>query len=345
MKCVATHSNYDILNKHGNMFNGVCNVSVKDFVKQMFELKKLGLENELRFATSDEVNTHHADAFLFVDMPEVNNSYLNKAISTGKPLFLLAWESEIINPRNSDTECHAQFRRVFTYNDSLVDNKKYIKVSYSFELPKQIPKTFREKKLCCVIAGNKSSNHPKELYSHRLEIIGWFEKNHPEEFDLYGQGWSKIVPPRNIWHRVVNKFAFINRFFKPKHVSYRGEVSDKSLTYQKYRFSICYENARDFPGYISEKIFDCFFAGCVPVYWGASNTSEHIPNDCYIDRRKFESSESLYAYLMQMNEEAYLHYLCNIERFLQSNKASLFGVDYFSKTIIENIRKDVDSSK
>ena len=48
-------------------------------------------------------------------------------------------------------------------------------------------------------------------------------------------------------------------------------------------FAICYENARDIPGYITEKIFDCFFAGCVPIYWGgAPNVTDHIPANTFI---------------------------------------------------------------
>jgi hypothetical protein len=62
---------------------------------------------------------------------------------------------------------------------------------------------------------------------------------------------------------------------------------------EKYKFSICYENARDTPGYITEKIFDCFFAGCVPIYWGANNITDHIPKECFIDKRDFEDYKVL----------------------------------------------------
>ena len=44
---------------------------------------------------------------------------------------------------------------------------------------------------------------------------------------------------------------------------------------------------RDVLGYITEKIFDSFAAWCVPVYWGASNVTDYIPEGCFIDRRKF----------------------------------------------------------
>lgn len=341
MKHVVCHSNYDVLNENGNMLNGVGNVSVKDFLKQMSELKRHGLENDIVFKTSDEISVHDADAFIFVDMPEVDNIYLRSAISTGKPIFLLVWESGIINPKNSDPRLHANFRTIFTYDDTLIDNDRYAKVAYSFDFPAYIQKRYQGKKLCCLIAGNKASSHPQELYSHRLEIINWFEKNHPDEFDLYGQGWTKIVPPRNIVHRAVNRFSFINQYLKPRHTSYRGEVNDKISTYEKYLFSICFENARDLPGYISEKIFDCFFAGCVPIYWGAPNISDHIPDSCYIDRRNFEDNEGLYVYLSQMSEDVYFGYLHSIEDFLQNSRTGIFSVDYFSKTIIKNILKHI----
>ncbi len=341
MKNIVCHSNYDVLNQNGNMLNGVGNVSVKDFLHQMAVLKKKGLETEISFKTSDEINASEADAFIFVDMPEINSNYLKSAISTGKPIFLLAWESGIINPRNSDPQFHDEFTAIFTYDDSLINNETYIKVAYSFDIPDRIDKSYDGKKLCCLIAGNKSSSHPLELYSHRLEVIKWFEKNHPREFDLYGQGWNKIVPPRNLFHRVVNKYPFINQYVKPRHASYGGEVSDKLNTYKKYLFSICYENARELPGYISEKIFDCFFAGCVPIYWGAPNVSDYIPKNCYIDRRQFENNEALYRYLSQMSVGEYFEYLHAIEDFLQKGKTGVFSVDYFSKIIIENVVKHI----
>jgi len=45
-------------------------------------------------------------------------------------------------------------------------------------------------------------------------------------------------------------------------------VGHKKPIMEQYKFSIYHENARNIPGYITEKIFDSFFAGCVPVYWG-----------------------------------------------------------------------------
>jgi hypothetical protein len=105
----------------------------------------------------------------------------------------------------------------------------------------------------------------------------------------------------------------------------------------QYKFSICYENARDIPGYITEKIFDCFFASCVPIYWGANNIEDYIPKDCFIDKKLFDTYESLYEYIKNMDDFIYLNYLDNIETFLKSNASYQFGIEFFSKTIIEGV--------
>ena len=94
------------------------------------------------------------------------------------------------------------------------------------------------------------------------------------------------------------------------------------------------------PGYITEKIFDCFFAGCVPVYWGAPNITEHIPQNCFIDRRKFKSHEELYSYIKNMPENEYQTIQMNIENYLFSEKAEPYRAETFANTIVEHILND-----
>ena len=85
------------------------------------------------------------------------------------------------------------------------------------------------------------------------------------------------------------------------------------------------------------KIFDCFFAGCVPVYLGAPNITDYIPSDCFIDKRKFSTYDELYHYLTNITEEEYDEYLNSIKNFLKSDEATKFSAEYFVKVIIDNI--------
>jgi hypothetical protein len=120
----------------------------------------------------------------------------------------------------------------------------------------------------------------------------------------------------------------------PQFSSYAGEIKSKRKILEQYKFSICYENMRDVPGYITEKIFDCFFAGCVPIYLGASNASDFIPENTFIDKRKFSDYSELFYYLKQLSEDNYLNYLHAIEDYVTSEKILPFGAEYFTNLII-----------
>ena len=54
-----------------------------------------------------------------------------------------------------------------------------------------------------------------------------------------------------------------------------GAVKDKIEWLRGYKFNICFENA-SYPGYLTEKLFDSFLAGCIPVYWGDTSLRCHL---------------------------------------------------------------------
>jgi hypothetical protein len=186
------------------------------------------------------------------------------------------------------------------------------------------------------VAGNKMVKHPLELYSERINAIRWFERYHPEDFDLYGMGWDKYVFRGRIIHR-LNNVKLLTRLLAPKYPSYKGTIATKSETLKGYKFAICYENAKEIPGYITEKIFDCFFAGCVPVYWGAPNVTDFIPADTFIDKRNFKGYEELYKYLKTMPAAEYERYLAAIEQFIKSDAMYLFSAEYFAALVTAEI--------
>ncbi|MDX4026199.1 glycosyltransferase family 10 [Aliarcobacter skirrowii] len=292
------------------------------------EFKKYGHE----LATQDIHSIEESQIVIYNEMPKI----LPKKDDIQKS-YLLIFESELIRPDNWNLKNHKYFNKIFTWKDDIIDNKKYFKFNFAQEIPKTINKEVSKKeKLCTLIAGNKKVNYPFELYSKRIEAIRWFEKNHPNDFDFYGIGWDEFRS-ENKYVNILLRKSKLSKMFKPSFSSYKGKVDSKKEVLEKYKFAICYENARDISGYITEKIFDCFFAGCVPIYWGANNIKEHIPKDCFIDKREFESYEELYKYIKNISDEEYIKYLDNIEIFLNSEKAYKFSSECFAKTIVENI--------
>lgn len=255
-----------------------------------------------------------------------------------KKNILICNEAPIVIPFNYTKMFHFFFTKIYTWNDGLVDNKKYFKIL----LPKSSlgiktsPKKFKGKKFLVLINSNKLPFYPfkllssfgKELYSERIKAIKFFEKKIPNKFYLYGHGWNK----RKKFNLTEVIFGF------KKYFSYRGTIEDKCELLSNFKYCICFENMGDIKGYISEKIFDCFKAKCVPIYWGASNIEKYIPKDCFIDFRDFYDYEKLLMFLESIDENKYNEYIKNMERLLENKK---FISSWFESGFLKLFLEDV----
>jgi len=245
------------------------------------------------------------------DMPDIG--YCRRLGSLLEKVVVIMTEPPHIIADNYDPQRQKFFKRVLTWDDRLVDNKKFFKYHFVQSQLTMIDDVvpFEEKKLCTFIGSNKNSHHRDELYSKRREAIQFFERVASHDFDFYGHGWNSH-----------------------QYSSYRGKVKSKTETLKRYKFSICYENIANQPGYITEKIFGSMIAGCVPIYWGADNITDYVPENCFIDKREFPNYKDLYLYISQMSEEEYNQYLQNIRDFLASPTTQKFSTDHFVKTLM-----------
>jgi len=234
---------------------------------------------------------------------------------------LFLWEPPVVRPNEYKKEYHDIFEKIYTWSDELVDNIKYFKFCYPIGflpvIEPEIP--FGQKKLCAMINCNKDSFHERSLYQERRNVIEFFEDGNTQDFDLYGYGWNSR-----------------------KYKSYRGTVKSKIECLKNYKFCFAYENTRDLDGYITEKIFDVMFSGAVPIYLGAANVTDYIPKDCFIDRRDFESYESLYSFLKNMPEREYSVYLENIKKYLKSDLRLIFSWELMIDAILESVEPGYD---
>lgn len=252
---------------------------------------------------------------------------------------LILMESPIVAPWEWDPSVHAQFEKVFTWHDGLIDGNKYIKVNYSFEMPTNrahdSDTDVKRTELFTMIAANKMNRHPLELYSERLRTIEWFENTHPEEFYLYGIGWDK--------RHFMAPFSYLNRFtgltgaLAPARPSWFGAVTSKGDVMKKSVYSFCYENAMDIPGYITEKMHDSLLSGCIPIYRGAGNVCDYVPSEAFIDRRSFDTIEQLHSHLVEMPERVRMEIRDAGAEFLRSAKAEQFHAGHFAKTICDAV--------
>ena len=88
-----------------------------------------------------------------------------------------------------------------------------------------------------------------------------------------------------------------NANLKVGHTFHRSLDPKKSVDYYKdFTFVLIVENTNS-EGYVSEKIYDCFIAGCIPIYYGNNNARVGIPKDMYIDLKQFKTSKELQEHL------------------------------------------------
>ncbi len=230
-------------------------------------------------------------------------------------MVLMMYEPPTVIYRLYDPALHNYIGKVLTWQDDLVNGKNIVKMHYPVRLSMKKKCTpFKKRKLVCQISRNKHSTYHDEIYSERVRAIRFFESLGSGIFDLYGYGWEKSEYP-----------------------SYCGSTPDKYKTLSNYRFSICYENTRDIQGYITEKIFDCFHVGCVPVYLGASNITDYIPKECFIDMRQFSNYDALLEYLENMSESTFNSYIVAIQKYLSSDRSYAFSDEGFIENFISQV--------
>jgi alpha(1,3/1,4) fucosyltransferase len=87
-------------------------------------------------------------------------------------------------------------------------------------------------------------------------------------------------------------------------------VSDKLKFMSSYKFMIAYENS-SYPGYVTEKIYECFFTNTIPIYWGSPSIVEDFNPNRIINRLDYKSDEELIERVKYLNEnkEAYLEFI------------------------------------
>lgn len=201
-------------------------------------------------------------------------------------------------------------------------NRKFLMLINSNVSPRS-PKKFL---LALISTGKFPRIAFKELVSERIKAIIFFSKSH--EIDLYGSGWNKW-PPFPYWFskKTIQK-------------AYKGRVESKYDALSSYTFSICYENGA-FPGYITEKIFDCLYTGTIPIYLGAPDIAEYIPQNCFIHMRDFKNYEELMKFLKSLSQEDVKEYKENGRRFLESEQYKPFTKEHFAEVFVKAIQTDI----
>lgn len=192
-----------------------------------------------------------------------------------------------------------------------------------------------------------------ELYTERFRAIEFFARN--DELELYGRGWDGApYQPRIAWlpgtaQRLI-RFSQ-NRWYRFRPLPYmtaarrvwKGFVQSKLDVLGQYTFSICFDNTK-VNGWITEKIFDCFVAGCIPVYWGAPDIVQYVPQDCFIDMRRFDDYSELRNFLKGLGAAHIRSYKEAARDFMTSPKFRPFTKQTFTERLGRIVEEDTGTT-
>jgi hypothetical protein len=169
-----------------------------------------------------------------------------------------------------------------------------------------------------IIANNKTSPHPSELYSLRVKLADWLHAESKYDVSWYGQ-----IP-----------------ISKPY---YKGEVKSKHKILRSVKFSLCTENSYHSHyshNYFTEKMPEVWMGGAVPIYMGCFNINRFgFPKNSYMDLRDFVTKgkakgdhhikrNQLVTRIDTFNEKQYYEYVDSIKKNVLTKESLFHHISY-----------------
>ena len=318
----------------------------------------------IQMDTWDQAPLEGCDLLWLMDLPPSRKEFdqIRSRLRPGTPIILQVFESPAIAPFGLISANRKQVSAVVTYElpDGALATSKYF--HYHLPVPvlwpvKNSPFSERKGLLMCysnrvsgfwairqaglaglplfgrMLAGWKcplsllTELSFGDLYRERRAIARDAERYVPGFLDVYGAGWNgeqiswcPLYPnlPYRCWRR-------------------NAEISKHELS-ADYRFVMAYENFRGWRGYISEKIFDVFQAGSVPVYMGEERIAEFVPPEAFVDARNFRAPRELLAYLQSCPEPEWSKMRQAGQDFLRSAAFRSFTDEAFAERMTDVLK-------
>lgn len=301
-----------------------------DYVMSLLmKLEQLGVKFVTKKADAISSNLPFFELHLEVQVPRLKKC----------PRFLILLEEKHIRPQNYFLNKY-NYDLIFTWDPDIaskVSGQQYVFPSY-FSIP-PVGDFNERKQLLTLISANKGQTiHTRyDLYKERRKIVAWYEQNYSDCFVHFGPGWNLPDHPNGLLAKLTFKFLKkLNVNTRRSRANWRGVAESKLYELSKSKFNLCFENYRGAKGYVTEKIFDAFSCGTVPIYWGAEDIYDLVPSKCFIDYRQFTDIGALHQYISNMNKEEYTVIQENIRDFQQKSWRK-FSIEKFANDVSSQI--------
>lgn len=230
------------------------------------------------------LNPDSAEYFVCVDHSPSDLLSARRVGITRERSVLIRNEPTVVSPENRDSVVQKEYSLIIDVGRPSSVSKN------TMPWPQQWPSVASEpvdpsqrKNRVVLVNANKISFLPGELYSLRRASLMKFDS-----IDLFGQGWNMSFGEK-LKHYVSNLWIALKsgqlprfsggRYFFRKCGNWKGAPADKREIATSYKFALVIENSAEF---ITEKLFDALFSGCIPVYVGPKLGEFEIPNSLYV---------------------------------------------------------------
>lgn len=249
------------------------------------------------------------DHLVVVDVNEHAKKLIQKFSLKPSQCSLIRQEPAVVCPDNFSDYALGQFSKIIDVGRANIGATLSVPWPQTFpqNITKYLTSEARITTQPVLMNANKMSLISGELYSLRRKLI------HAELIALYGPKWESRLGPRLrtlagealIFFRSKNKFSpsSLAKWFK-RHPNYMGLAGDKLEVYAKYKVAVVIENS---PEYMSEKLLDAIFAGCIPVYVGPPVANFGLPSGLVVEAQpSIASILEAIAFAKEMDYEAWL---------------------------------------
>jgi hypothetical protein len=168
-----------------------------------------------------------------------------------------------------------------------------------------------------LINGNKISFVKGELYSLRRVAI-----REVKNLDLFGTQWDSkflvrlFIAIRSLAHTILSfRFPHLSGvfFWFRSYINSMGPVDDKLETMSRYMYALVIENSAE---YMSEKLMEALFAGCIPIYVGPDPEEFGIPKDLVLWAEP--NIQSIQKCLEEASSWEFADFHSRLDKFLSS---------------------------
>ena len=112
-----------------------------------------------------------------------------------------------------------------------------------------------------------------------------------------GEERNHLFHRLSLYKHVASGGAYLNNIGK------RVSMEDTSQWLGQCKFVIAYENTSLYPGYITEKVFQAYRAGAIPLYSTHITAQEDINSESIISAQQFNSEEDMVNHIIELDQD------------------------------------------